>query len=93
MLAFLILLFLTGAVFAWRFRVFAIAFMSGCALIGALMTLTASHGILSALLSASVLAAAPQLGYATGLATRLILASQRMPQTGGRRDTAAQRVN
>lgn len=80
MFVFSILLFLTGAVFAWRFRVFSIALMSVCVFFGALVLLIGMHSLFPAAAYAFMLCAMPQLGYFFGLAARLSLASQRIPQ-------------
>lgn len=80
MFVFSILLFLTGAVFAWQFRVFSIALMSISVFFGGLVFLIGTHNFLSAAAYAFMLSAMPQLGYFFGLVARLSLTSQRIPQ-------------
>lgn len=77
MLALSILLVLTGAVFAHRFRVYAILPLCCCAfVVGLVFPLGDSQFLRVA--SAFLLATAPQIGYIMGLLSRLSMASQRM---------------
>jgi hypothetical protein len=79
MLALSILLFLAGAVFAHRFRVYAIVPLCCCAFVGGL-TFPTTDGLFLRIASAFMLVAVPQIGYVMGLISRWSLASQRIPR-------------
>lgn len=85
MLAFSILLFLTGAVFAWRFRVWAIIPLSIAAFVGTYALTYDNHTSLPALGLSFACAALPQLGYLFGAISRYVLAAQRLTQVSRQR--------